>query len=1200
MIIKEILNRDITKTIDPVIYFNQKKPEVLEREVSEYVITSNEKEESGIHEQYVRLLTALSKALQEGESLPAVWISGFFGSGKSSFAKLLGLSLGGLKLPGGKLLSDALIERDDTPNSIQFKKAWEDCKSKFKDTVAVVFDISAEARTMELPASVIYRMIQVELGYSDKEAVAKYELSLQRESKYDLFLEKYKEHYKTDWDKEKHKTKAPDEFSLIYHQLYPNEFPKPSDWFKTHYTKQALKEADAIRQAVKEIAEMMKIHHPGKRLLIVIDEMSQFIGKNTDRMLNLQSFVSEIGAIPGCPIWLFVTGQEKLEDNVPGIEISKMQDRFPSKYRVHLHKTNVKEIVRRRILQKSENKRKEIEDIFTQDVLSRVKLNGYDADRITEDELIDFYPLLPSYIPLLLEISQSIKAYSTKAQADSDSVRSVLQTVFDLFNNPRTNFKDRKVGELVTLKDVYQIIGSSLGSEIAQTIDKISSRLEKELPEAVDIARIIAILELNSEKEPVSMELLQKMTFANLFENPSKEIVQTCIERLERENFIYLEDKKGYRIKDTVAQEWGKDRDRIPVSEEELLKKINEFSFAIFDSMTRPRISDIPLELEISFSGRTEKSRPLPKVRLDLNYSQESLFETTQDFFIKESQREIPTNFSKEKILLLTPGKTDLTDEIAKTIIRTEKMLGQNQGNLSQAKQKVYDDEKRKLNKDKDRLTEELVRVWDNGKLYCMGREIDLRFGGAREQFLQKLKSKIEGFLPELFSRFKEALVNVTMKDTEKLFEPEIVSPQSSLLDGAGGLGILTKNSGRYEPVTDSGIPKRVLEYVKEKISVRGENLIGYFGSQPFGYPSNVILAVTAGLLRAETIKIKQPGGKEATSYRDEGIKDSILNQNSFRGLDIQPNVQEDLGGREKKECRDFFEKNLGIAGVELDSSSINKAIFDHFPSLIESLVQLKKKINSLALEVPEKLEDFHKDLDLARKDTSVAGSVRMLYKLLPDLKLGNDFYSEAKRYLTPENETRLTELIKLRDHQIKQLIEYSEEFKHHEDILKIIGKTKDERPWKDIADYNSSMNTIRTNYSEIRRSIITKNRLEMENAWFQLERRNGFEKLTEEEIEQVKSTLESSSSSMDPESLYPNLLQLKNLFFSIEQDKVKANDLFDELISRKEQIKEIRKVKHGLSNKEINTKEELDKVLEELKKECTLELEKGYSIRLV
>lgn len=1201
MQIKEILARDITATIDPVIYFHQKSPETLAREVSEYVITSkNDREETGIHEQYVNLLRAMSKALDSDEKLPASWISGFFGSGKSSFAKLLGLSFGEIKLPSGKLLSEALLERDDNSNAHEFKSIWEECKGKFGNTVSVVFDISSEAKSLELPSSVIYRQIQVEFGYSNKEAVARYELALQKEGKYELYLEYYKKHYENEWKIDKDKIKAPDNFSRIYHLLYPNEFPQPMDWYKTHYSNQALKEPEAIRRAVQDIKDMVDINHPGKRLLVVIDEMSQFIGKNTDRMLNLQTFVSEIGSLKDTPIWLFVTGQEKLEDNVPGIEISKMQDRFPAKFRVHLHKTNVNEIVRRRILKKADSKINELKSLFNQEVISRIKNNGYKAEQITQDELIDFYPLLPSYVPLLLEISQSIKSYSSKAQADSASVRSVLQTIYDLFNHARTNFKDRVVGDFITMKDVYDIIGSALGSEVALTIDAITNKLQSEMPEAVDIARIIAILEMNSEKEPVTSDLVQRMLFSNMNQTVSKEMVTHALERLDRENFIYLEDKRGYRIKDTIAQEWGKDKSRIPVGEEEVTNLIIEYSKEIFESMPRPKIHEIPIELEISHKGKPEKNKPLPKVRLDLNFRDDSLFSATQEYFISESLKDFPNQFSKEKFIFLIPGETDRSDLLARSILQAEKMLRLHSGNLSQSKQKVYDDEKRKLENDKDRLKLELIQSWSSGKIFFHGREYTIQTNQSRDQYLTKLKQQLEGFLPEIFTRFRDAQVNVTQKEIEKLFETEIISPSPALLDGADGLAILTRQSGRYEPLTDRGIPQRILDYIRDKVIVKGELLLGYFGSQPFGYPQNVIQAVVVGLLRAEAIKIKQSNGREATSYKDEGIKETLLNNSSFKQIDIQSNQDIDLLPRDKKSCSDFFEQDLGYPGVDVDSNSIYDAIFKYFPSIVESVYDLNNRLSKLGLTPPEELINLHKALDHCRKDKSVAGSVRTLKNNLPELKDGVRVYNEAKNYFTPEGEERILKFIELKNHEIAQLKEIEEDFSIQEDSRKITDKLKSDKPWKDLSDLVDSFDTIKKAYLDIRQNIISKNQQEIETAYYQIQKRTGFETLSDNEKQQVKSTLEITLQSQDVESRYPSLLFIKNLGNQIERDKAKANDLVDAFLHKNQPAIEIRKISHNLNNKDITSEDDLKRMLTELENKCQSELKKGYSIRLI
>ncbi len=105
MLIRELFAADVTRDIPPVVYFHEQTPGKLAGEVSEYIVTggwparhpNHRRVPDGIHEQYVRLLTTIAGELDKpgGPELPAAWISGFYGSGKSSFAKLLGLALDG-------------------------------------------------------------------------------------------------------------------------------------------------------------------------------------------------------------------------------------------------------------------------------------------------------------------------------------------------------------------------------------------------------------------------------------------------------------------------------------------------------------------------------------------------------------------------------------------------------------------------------------------------------------------------------------------------------------------------------------------------------------------------------------------------------------------------------------------------------------------------------------------------------------------------------------------------------------------------------------------------------------------------------------------------------------------------------------------------------------------------------------------------
>ena len=85
--IGDLLSRDLTRRIEEVILVHHAEELSVYAEVSEYVATSS------IRDQYALLLDAIAKAPAEPHESIGVWVSGFFGSGKSSFAKNLGYAL---------------------------------------------------------------------------------------------------------------------------------------------------------------------------------------------------------------------------------------------------------------------------------------------------------------------------------------------------------------------------------------------------------------------------------------------------------------------------------------------------------------------------------------------------------------------------------------------------------------------------------------------------------------------------------------------------------------------------------------------------------------------------------------------------------------------------------------------------------------------------------------------------------------------------------------------------------------------------------------------------------------------------------------------------------------------------------------------------------------------------------------------------
>ena len=193
--IKEVLARNIEDNIAPVIYFHQLDPQIAEQEVREYVFTTRPSTQvhqvGGIHEQMVELLTNIYAAIEKGHKLPASWISGYFGSGKSSFAKLFGLALDGMILPDGTRMDAALMDRDDTPNADELRAAFARLQAEVS-SMAVIFDIGTAAKNNESIPHTIYRQVLEKIGYSSHDGVAQFEIALEDEGRYGEFLRLYR------------------------------------------------------------------------------------------------------------------------------------------------------------------------------------------------------------------------------------------------------------------------------------------------------------------------------------------------------------------------------------------------------------------------------------------------------------------------------------------------------------------------------------------------------------------------------------------------------------------------------------------------------------------------------------------------------------------------------------------------------------------------------------------------------------------------------------------------------------------------------------------------------------------------------------------------------------------------------------------------------------------------------------------------
>ena len=518
MLIRDLFRQDVTRDIPPVVYFHEQSPDKLSDEVSEYIITGGWKKDhpnykrvpDGIHEQYVRLLTAISRELDKngGPSLPTAWISGFYGSGKSSFAKLLGLALDGIELPDGRSLSEALLSRDGTDRKQEFRDAWNELRQRVTDPFSVVFDIGGFARDNEHIHSACVRQVQQRLGYCSNPLVADFELRLEQAGDWDRFLE-VSDSIGHPWLDEKMAPFADETFSEILHHFDQDRYVDPMSWIDS---RAGTTISDSPSEAVSAISEMMRFRKPDGTLFVVVDEISQYVLSNEQRVDRLRALASELGSQLKGRAWLIALGQQKIDEEAGDAFLVWAKDRFPQQLRVHLATTNIRDVVHRRLLQKTHDGEEELRRRFE---LHRPDLQlfayGFDSEHVDADEFVEVYPLLPGQIDLLLQITSAMRIRSARAQGDDQAIRGLLQLLGELFRDQE--LAELPVGSLITLDQIYEIQKTALDSDTQSSMARILEKTAGGKPMLQRAAKAVALLELIQDTRPTDAKLVAQCLY---------------------------------------------------------------------------------------------------------------------------------------------------------------------------------------------------------------------------------------------------------------------------------------------------------------------------------------------------------------------------------------------------------------------------------------------------------------------------------------------------------------------------------------------------------------------------------------------------------------------------------------------------------------------------------------------------------------
>lgn len=1205
MKVREVFKQPIERHIAPVVYFHEQTPERLADEVREYIFTP------GIHDQMVGLLRNLAAALADPSTCdhPAAWISGFFGSGKSSFAKLVGLGLGGRTQADGSLLADRLVARDDTKHAADLKTAWGDVRTRLpKGALSVVFDIGAEARDNEQVDKVALRCLRHALGYCRHDPVALDEMKLERDGRWEEFQQAAVDVLGRPWSEAAADAFAMEDFSEVMHRMFPSRYVDPMAWHYSH-TGRAYDARGSVQDGIDELRHLLDGRGKGRHVFFVIDEVSQYIVRPTvavdavsdgdapqdpkDRMLRLQSFISALGQSFRGRVWLFAIGQEQLDQAENDSPLWKLRARFPDRFRVHLDAANIRDVVKRRLLRKNDAGDREIRACWATHG-AHLRNRGWHGEHLKEEhEFVDTYPLLPGHVELLLGITQGIRERSPRMQADATSVRGLIQLVQELFR-VREGLGDDDVPTLLTLDRVYEVQRSALPNDQIVALQQVFvSYPEDESDQNALLHRVIkAVVMLGYQTAKVTEQAVARSLLRQPVDDLDEDDIRACLEMLRDANLLTFSDSRGYQLQDAAGQEWEAERRRQSAGADKVVDLVSQRVAELFT--VRASLGARQLPLEVLFTGgskvehRVVARRDETTVPLDLRFVPDA-GDTAS--WLRRSN-DAPLNDRFVWVVPFQPG--DGVFNLAQDLEKSQAMVRHYnaiKATLGPERLRLFVDETTRVEKLVEALDKALRSSLMRANVYFRGQRTALQGHSSVEAVVRAV---IEPRLRDLYPYFKD--LAITQRDMDQLLAQEVPAGASQkFFDGRDGLGLLRMDAGQPVWAPDGEAPKAIFRHIEEQRGCNAGTLLQAFARPPYGYAGDVVRACILALFRGERIEITSDAGRRFTSLKDEGARDLFGGDRALRGAELAVRSAGKIGPRELVAIR----RVLALAGENVTSAQDRDRLTDAIFRAVSAQLKRSREVDERLRRIPvvgesvrpEVLVRFSAAAERCVRDRSVEPTLEAFHKDLstfeeafPLLKTLSDKLTDDAIQAVREAADALRELgAQLRD------VEASDP-----DVLAALEALtvhlSTSRPWLDFGDLAPHVSRVQSAYRDARAARSAAREEAAKALREQIKREPGFERLTTEQADEVLEPLVTAGSSVDVDAMAPVLRVLdQELGERLSTAEQTCRERLHRILHPATPVHEVR-----VQTKVLKSADEIDSYVEALRERLLAEIHAG------
>jgi len=906
MIIKKLFKKEIDRPIQGVVTIGNEDEEQKWQELEEYVCT----------DEIVKSFRTFFHKYRESLTVPTekmgVWITGFFGSGKSHFLKILGYILENEEVAGvraSEYFKDKIKDQFVLADIRQSAKA---------NNLVVLFNIDSKAKSdskskTQAIMDIMIRAFNEAVGYCGASPwVADLERTLDEEGKLEEFAETFEQVSGRNWAQTRAKALL-NRDSMIKALVAVREMSEESA--KIFIEDQIRNFTNATEDFGKIVNTYCEKHN--SRVVFLMDEVGQFIGDSAQLMLNLQTCVEDLGKFAHGKAWVVITSQQELKAMIDSTrdkqhDFSKIQGRFNT--RLLLSGADADEVIKRRILDKKENAETPLRALYDANAsrLSQVILfpakptwSGYkDAD-----EFKDVYPFVSYQFELLQKVFESIREHGmSEGKHISQNERSLL----DAFQTSAKNVMKEESGLLVPFDSFYATAEEFIDYDI-KTVFTNAAR--KPSLDAFDIRVLRILFMIRYVKDmPATIDRLATLMVNNINADKGalKASILVSLQRLEAE---------------TLIQKNGDEYDFLTNEEQDVNKQINNSAYNEGEVQRTA--------LDIIFDKILENNKYRYEGRYDFalnrfvdseskgSFSQDGLtIRVRTQFSGSKDASDYQSESLRDNAIIIDLTEGTFIDEL----IRANKIATFRRNNSATMSASLAEIMSKKASEMSDRIrrAEDMIRTaLTTAPIYLGGSFFDIKKKDGKERLQDALKEMV------VRDYFKIGLVNYFYPDQKSIFN---LLAESDLVFGDNLSG--DSNKAAYD---------EILEKIQDDKNVYRnttvKSLLEHFSKKPYGWRDLDILGMIARLWKYQSLIISIHD--HVVDESNTGFKNDLARKNNIDTMVVRPKeiIDETVLYQVKRIMNDIYAENL-----PLDEALLKSGVMEFFEKKKLFLSDLKKK----------------------------------------------------------------------------------------------------------------------------------------------------------------------------------------------------------------------------------------------------------------